>query len=397
MRLLVQVVRWEVGRHLRNKQFLAGLFITPLIFALFGAVPSLLTRFDKPQEFHYLVADQLGALPGLQEQLAGSGVTLEPHAHDEDLLREKVLAGEVDGYFMLDPAFIETGTVTIYTKSLQRRPSALEGAIAQLLQQTRLEQRDVDRELLAYVSARPILISTTLEVKGENTVGNMPMAIGFSVLLFFLIMGSGSMLLMSALQEKRDRMSEVVLSSVDADTLMAGKIVGHFFLGVFQIAFWLAIGLPVAYFLLDVPLGDYITPSLLPIYGLFTLLGYLLFAALFVGMGATMENMESASNSQGMVFMLPALSFFVVGPIVGNPDGIIARIATIFPITSPTTTILRSGLTTLETWEWVVAALVLLLTTGLVVKVASKIFRVGMLMYGKNPNLKELWKWLRHA
>lgn len=110
-----------------------------------------------------------------------------------------------------------------------------------------------------------------------------------------------------------------------------------------------------------------------------------------------MDSMETASNLQGMVFMLPALPFFVIGPIIGNPDGAIARFATLFPLTSPVVTILRSGFTVLRTWEWAVAAVLLLLTTAVIIKMAAKIFRVGMLMYGKNPDLRELIRWLRHA
>lgn len=391
------VFRWEVGRHLRNKQFLIGLLLTPLIFAAFGAVPALLARFDRPQQSEYLVVDELGVIEQLQEKLEGSHVVLTEQPDDPEALRNKVLQGQVNGYFVLDRTFIEQGVLPIYVAKLHVRPDALDRALTTLLQETRLAERSIDGEVFAYVTARPAFIPTPLETRGENAIGNLPMAIGFSVLLFLLIIGSGSMLLMSALQEKRDRMSEVVLSSIGPDTLMAGKIAGHFFLGVFQIAFWLAIGLPVAYFLLDIPLGDYITPSLIPVYALFTLLGFLLFAALFVGLGATVDSMESASNMQGMVFMLPGLPFFVIGPVIGNPDGVIARIATLFPITSPSIIVLRSGLTVLQPWEWIAAVLILLATTVLVVKMAAKIFRVGMLMYGKNPNLKELVRWLRHA
>lgn len=397
MKGLSHVFTWEVTRHLRNKQFLIGLLLTPLIFVAFGAIPTLLAYFDRPQQYEYLVVDELGVLDDLRAKLEGSRVALTPHSMDPDALREKVLAGNVNGYFVLDRTFVEQGVLPIYVAKLQMRPDALDNALTDLLQEIRLAERSLDSEVLAYVTARPAFIPTTLDVKGENTIGNLPMAVGFSVLLFFLILGSGSMLFMSALQEKRDRMSEVVLSSIGPDALFAGKIAGHFFLGIVQVVVWLAIGLPVAYFLLDIPLGDYITPSLIPAYAVFTLLGYLLFAAIFVGMGGTMDSMETASNLQGMVFMLPALPFFVIGPIIGNPDGAIARFATLFPLTSPVVTILRSGFTVLRTWEWAVAAVLLLLTTAVIIKMAAKIFRVGMLMYGKNPDLRELIRWLRHA
>ncbi len=174
----------------------------------------------------------------------------------------------------------------------------------------RLQEQQIDESVLAYVSAQPRFVTSILNAEEDDIpLMGFPMSIAFGFLLFYLTMISGSMLLQSAVQEKRDRMSEVVLSSIGADTLMTGKIVGHFVLGALQIIFWLAIGLPIAHFVMELPLGDFIVPQLLPQLFLFTMLGYLFYAALFVGIGATMEDIQSASNSQGMVFMLPMLSF----------------------------------------------------------------------------------------
>lgn len=397
MKLVWEVIRWEVGRHLRNKQFLIGLFITPLMIVLFGGVPQLLQRLDRPDVQRYLVVDQLGVLPALQERLAGSHVILEGRDFDVEALQDEVLAKEAEGYFILDERFVTEGVLPVYLDRLKMRPDVLEAALADVFRQLRLAQRNVDAELYAYLSAEPVLVPTVFGSEGANDLGALPMAIAFSVLLFLMIMGSGSMLLMSALQEKRDRMSEVVLSSVSPDTLMSGKIIAHFLLGILQISFWLAIGLPLTYFVLDVPLGEYIVPSLIPLYALFTLLGYLLFASIYVGVGATMENMESASNSQGMVMLLPVFSVILVGPVVVNPDGLLARVATLFPITSPTITVLRSGLTDIPAWELAAAIAILLATTFVVVKASARIFRVGMLMYGKNATLREILRWMRHA
>jgi len=202
--------------------------------------------------------------------------------------------------------------------------------------------------------------------------------------------------LQSALQEKQNRMAEIILSSVSSDNLMQGKIIGHFLLGIFQLALWLSIGLPAAWYFLDMTILAMISLGQLPILIFFALTGYLLFAALFVGIGSTMTDMQSASNTQGMVFMLPMLGFIFVGPVISNPNGLAAQIGTFFPLTSPTITILRLGLAEVPTWELVVAAIILLVTTLLVIKAAAKLFRVGMLMYGKSASVAEMWKWMRY-
>lgn len=397
MTMLWQIVRWEVMRYLRNKQFILGLLITPIIFALFGALPALIARFDQPRAATYLVIDELDATPFLSKMLADSAVFIERRFDDEQSLAAAVLDGKADGYFVLDENFVTTGTLSIYVEKQRQRPEALNGALGTLLQSIRMQEQQIDADVLSYVSARPVFITSVLTVDdGESPLGGIPMAIVFGLLLFFLIVSSGSMLLQSAVQEKRDRMSEVILSSVSADTLMSGKIIGHFFLGALQISFWVAIGAPVAHFAFKLPIADYIIPSLIPVFAMFTLLGYLFYAALFVGIGATMEDIQSASNTQGLVFMLPMLSFLVIGPVTTNPEGLIARIATLFPVTTPTVAILRAGLDAMTAWEITVAVTIMMVSTWLVVKGASRLFRTGMLMYGKNATWKEMWKWMRH-
>lgn len=395
--MLWQIVRWEIMRHLRNKQFLLGLFITPVIFALFAGLPLLLDRVDKPQERAYYVVDEIGALPVMENVVASSAVTLRLHRPDEAALEKAVLDGDVDGYFVLDRQFIDTGAIAVHMEKLRPRPDVLDAALTAVLQSRRMHEQQIQPDVLSYVSQRPRIETTALSATdGADPVGGLVTAGVFAFLLFFLIISSGTMLLQSAVQEKRDRMSEVVLSSVGADTLMSGKIVGHFLLGAFQISFWLAIGLPVAHFVLKLPLSDVIVVRQLPVLATFALLGYLFYAALFVGIGATMEDIQSASNSQGLIFMLPMLSFLALNPVMSNPEGTIARVATFFPVTTPMIGMLRYGMDVMSGWEVAVAAFVMVISTFLVIRLASRLFRTGMLMYGKNATFKEIWKWLRH-
>lgn len=225
---------------------------------------------------------------------------------------------------------------------------------------------------------------------------HMIVSVVFTILIFFLIFTSGTMLMQSALQEKRDRMAEVVLSSIRPATLMQGKIVGHFLLGLIQLGFWLALGLPIAVYFLDFPVLEALKAVNLPVILVFGLGGYLLFSALFVSLGATMEDMQSASNSQGLVVMLPMLGFLFMGPVTTNPDGAIAVFASLFPFTSPSIMMLRSGLTTVPLWQNLTAMALLLGTAFLTTLMATKIFRLGMLMYGKNATPREIIRWLRY-
>src|SRR5699024_10261785 len=135
-------------------------------------------------------------------------------------------------------------------------------------------------------------------------------------------------------------------------------------------------------------------PELL-IFLLIALLGYLLFAALFVGIGATIEDVSTSGNFQGLILMLPFLPIVFIGPIIANPNGIVAKVTSFVPITSPATLIVRLSL--LEEWPWIelsIAIVVLIITVWLFMKLAGKIFKTGILLYGKNATPKEIWKWL---
>lgn len=191
-------------------------------------------------------------------------------------------------------------------------------------------------------------------------------------------------------------MAEVILSSIRASDLMKGKILGHFFLGIIQLVFWTALALPALIYFTDFPVLEALATANLPLILFFGLFGYLLIAALFIGVGATMEDVQQAGNSQGMVIMLPAMAFLFISPVVHNPNGVVSQFASLFPFTSWVIIIIRDAIAPVSTWQIVLSGAILLVTTALLTLMAAKIFRVGMLMYGKNATPREIIKWLRY-
>ena len=395
MRNTWKIARWEIMRNLTNKQFLIGLLITPLILALFIVVPVLLERWNQPAETTYYVVDELGALDVLRDLLPPRVVLVEEEAGANlpDLVRDT----KASGFFTLTEDFVNSGQIDlIYNDRNSEGTSALRQGLTALLQHLRLALAEVSPEQLAFVTAPAQVRQIALEEELEPQAMHITVSMVFTLLIFFLVFSSGAMLMQSALQEKRDRMAEVVLSSIPPSTLMQGKIIGHFLLGLIQLGFWLALGLPIALYFLDFSLVEALQAANLPVILFFGLGGYLLFSALFVGLGATMEDLQSAGNSQGMVIMLPMLAFLFIGPVVSNPDGSIAVFASIFPFTSSAIMMMRSGLTAVPLWQMLTSAALLLVTALATMRLAAKIFRVGMLMYGKNATPKEIMRWLRY-
>ncbi len=390
-----KVAQWEILRNLTNKQFIIGLLITPLIMALFIVVPVLLERWNQPATTTYYVVDELGAAEALQAFLP-ENIVLEKQSASADLA-QLVKEGKARGYFILDESFPLSGQLDLfYNDRNTQSMNTLRQALSALLQHLRLELSEVSPEQLAFVTAPAQVRQVPLEEELEPKAMHLVVSSVFAMLIFFLIFSSAAMLMQSALQEKRDRMAEVVLSSIRPSALMQGKIIGHFILGLIQLGFWLVLGLPLAIYFLDFSLLEALRGVNLAAILFFGLGGYLLYSALFVGLGATMEDVRSAGNAQGLVVMLPILAFLFIGPVFNNPDGSMAVFASIFPLTSSTIMMLRSGLTVVPLWQLLTSGALLLVTSYAAMRAAAKIFRVGMLMYGKSATPKEILRWLRY-
>lgn len=176
---------------------------------------------------------------------------------------------------------------------------------------------------------------------------------------------------------------------------MQGKIIGYFVLGITQVLVWLIFLVPIAIWKMDIPLLEYLFVPELLLFLFIAFAGYFLFAAIFVGLGATVEELTATSNFQGMIMMLPFLPFLFIAPIMSDPSGLIAKVGTFIPITSPAILLLR--LSMLEEWPWmeiVISLVILVISIWLFMKLAGKIFKMGILMYGKNATPKEIWKWM---
>jgi len=392
-----KIIQWEVMRNLRNKQFIIGLLITPLIILLFAGVPTLLQILDKPVIHKYLVADEIGILDSLIENIPVDNLILEGFGNEEEDIEAEVDARGYTGYLLLDSDFQSSGMIEIhYSERNLIGERILQSLLTGYLQQQRMQESGVDADQLDYLTASVELRMTPLEEAVVPETKEIIVSAVFLGLIFYLIFASGSMLMQSSLQEKRDRMAEIMLSSVRASQLMSGKIIGQFLLGMIQLVFWIVISVPALIYFLDFPIIQALAETNLLIIGLFGLFGYLLFSSMFVSMGATMEDLQSAGNSQGMVMIIPLISVLFLTPVITNPNGIISRFASIFPITSPFIMVLRNALTRVPTWEIALSIVLLVLSALFIIRLTGKIFRTGMLMYGKTATIGEIFRWLNY-
>ncbi|WP_010097754.1 ABC transporter permease [Ornithinibacillus scapharcae] len=407
MRNSMKIAKWEIKRNLKNKSFVIGLFLTPLLILGFGFLGSLFDSDDEPEETTVFVNDQLEIYDMLAETVAQYDLEWEIHQTKlaEDAIQDELENGENTAYIFLNEESMENGVIPVYTTDeIDSSFSTSVQLLANPLQQVRIAQLNLTDEEIAIISSGVVFEETSAEdyhASGEqSTIEENPLeklVPGlFAGVILFAIVITGMMIFQSASQEKKDKIAEIILSSVTPGELMNGKIIGYFVLGIIQVVVLLVFVIPFAVTKIDEPIIEYLLVPETLLLVLIAVLGYLLFAAIFVGIGATMADMSTSGNFQGLVMMLPFLSFALIGPVLGDPSGIIAKVASYIPFTSPGVLIMR--LTVLEEWPWVeiaIAVAVLIVSILLFMKLAGKIFKVGILMYGKNATPGEIWKWIR--
>ncbi len=220
-------------------------------------------------------------------------------------------------------------------------------------------------------------------------------ALILAVILFMGAFINGVMALYGVVKEKQSRVVELILSSVSAREMMAGKIIGLGIAGLIQVTVWIVVAYFVAAQFAPISLSALGAVHWLT-YPLYFALGYLLIASIYAAAGAVMKDVQSGGVG-GLVGIIPYLPIMFTAFIVENPDHLLVRIAGFVPPFTPSVMMLRVGATAVPEWEIALSLVSLALGVFLTMRVAAKIFEVGLLMYGKAPSVRELWKWTRAA
>jgi ABC-2 type transport system permease protein len=317
----------------------------------------------------------------------------------------RMLGDGVITTFVIRPDYVATGHIDALTR---KRPSIV---------------RDVDdlvpiffrdylrKNLLAGVAdeqikraLRPVRKGTTWLLHDDNSLDEMPTfasvaprllsGIGSAFLLFFSLAFTGGYLVQGMAEEKDNRVLELVLASVRPVDLMTGKLLGLGGAGLLQVSVWAALALLSAK-LLGVPL--FVDGPFVALCALFFLLGYALVGSLLLGIGSLGSNQREATQYTAMVSLSTTLPFLALAPLLEKPHGALAMFLSFVPLTAPTTMLLRMSVDPdgVAWWHIVVSALSLAVGVMLSLRLSARLFRVGLLLYGKQPTPREVWRWLR--
>lgn len=339
-------------------------------------------------------------------------VTINPYATADDSALKKGLDEEnIEGYITLGAQSGEgIPAVTYYSKNGEI-DSDVQNYLQNALQQANTQLIVGDKLTAEQVAAMytPVSIGTQqISSEGAGNEGtaeesppiiNYVMVYALLMLFFMSIMMTGNMISAEITSEKSSRIMEILITSAAPLTQMFGKVIGIFLVGILQIA---VISASVAANLMlphnasiltdfDLDLGQLDISILL--YGLiFYILGYFLYAMMYAAVGSIVSRTEDLGQAIMPILMLGFVNLYLPMFSISVPDTLLVKVASFVPFTSPLSMLLRIGVGEVATWEILVSLLILLATTLLFGWLAAKIYRTGVLMYGKRPSIKEIRK-----
>jgi ABC-2 type transport system permease protein len=267
-----------------------------------------------------------------------------------------------------------------------------ESVVARRLAKEKMDPVKV-KALTAPVSLKTSDVTKT-GVKSTNVMISYIGGIVFVMLMFMAVFSTGQQLMRGVLEEKNNRIIEVLLSSLKSNQLMTGKIIGLGAAGLTLVLIWIiagAVGMK-----LTGGMGISFDRSLMWYFAIFFILGYLLYSTFMAILGAVMNSEQEAQQFISVISISLIFPIFLAMMILKDPNSTLSTVLTMIPLFTPTMIIFRSSIAPIPLLEVVIASVILIFTIWLMILLTAKIFRVGILMYGKKPSFKEISKWMRY-
>ena len=421
------VIKREYIERVRTKWFIIATVFGPLLFAALMIVPAWLTIKTKSaadiSSTMIIDATNTGLGAKVAESLRGFGsgpqrtpevrvVAPSELTEAESLATAEVMREERSGYVVLDHQTVagESARYAGRHASSLTAMEAVENAVEKTVLAYRFEAEGISAEKARELTAGQLRFRTeriTDEGRGGSGAVSAFFGLGIAFLLYMSIILYGQNILRGVIEEKTTRVAEVVVSSVRPETLLAGKVLGVGAVGLTQQLVWVATVVTFLTYrvqifdLFGIPAPPFVMPGVSAGDGLllllFFVLGFVFYAALFAAVGAMVNSDQEAQQAaQPVMLMLVAAAIFIQ-PVTFNPTGGLATTMSWLPFSSPIIMPLRLSIINVPTSELIGSLIVLLLSCLLVVWLAARIYRVGLLMYGKRPTLKELGHWIRYA
>lgn len=443
MRKFLAVVKREYVQRVRAKMFVLMTIGVPLLMSFFGIVPALIFRIRAGGPVRIAVVDQTGKLyRNLEKAITGDAqpastpdVTAVGNANVDNAIDSaarpqnnielqeiqlgrrpleviraeldgQVRSKEINGYVVLPaevlmgerPQFYGSNTTDLFTKR------TLQQSINRAIRERRLQEANIDSRTIEELSKPVELRTVRIGAVGEerDSGEGFLLVFGAGFVMYISILLYGQVVLGSIIEEKETRIAEILFSSMRPFTLLMGKLVGVSLVAMTQLAIWGIAFMALAVYGINLLASRGLPihiPSIPPIhflyFGLFFLLGYFVYSTIYAFVGSMVTTPQEGGQLAMPIILLLAVGFYLFLPVSRSPDSSFAFWVSMLPFFAPITMMVRITTQTPPFWEIALSFLLGVGTILLLVWIASRIYRIGMLMYGKKATISEVIRWVR--
>jgi ABC-2 type transport system permease protein len=411
------ILKRELRERVMTKSFIISTLALPLIMALiFGFQYMMISMEGDSGAKIFIASERDDVTEGLKSAFAEMNwvkngdytITYQTMAEDEfetyiSEHKTDILEGRINGMLFVPASAMQDKRVRFYsttTKNLN-----LEEKIGRVINRgfitTYFKDKDMSDSDIRFARIN-VNFNTFKVTKGEGikkeSGGNLALAYVFSFLLYISLLMMGTWMMNSVIEEKMNRVCEVILSSVNARELMSGKILGTALTGLLQMVVWLTPIVVVIFFKLPVlPSGIVVNLEIWQvIYFLVNFfIGLLTFIGLFATVGAIFNNPQEASSGVTPIMMLIIIPFLITISMIKSPANMLAAVASMLPFAAIIVMPARMTVIDVPLWQFILSFIVNIGTILAIFPIAGKIYRIGILRTGKKPKFKEIIKWLK--
>ena len=417
------LLKREYIERVRSRSFIVLTLVMPAIMAGSVLIPAKIAEMTSGGNTHIVIVANDAALATAvghelsiakqESELGTEAANLPPRVYtvevdtevtdaERDRLTQQLADGKITGFLWMTNDALADHNVQYSTKEAGdfERPRELRNAIRTAVTKQRLAQNGMSEAEVESL-LQPIVVNTERPEKGKKGASSAEIfitAFAMVVLLYAVVMVYGIAVMRSVIEEKSTRILEVLLSSVTSKELLAGKILGVGAVGMTQILVWVTCAS-----LFSAP-GMIVSRSTvhLPVMGMFAfaiffLLGYLLYSAMYAAIGSMVNSDQEAQQMQWPAMIPIILAVFLMNAVIQHPNAPLSFWLSMVPFFAPILMLVRVLIETPPLWQIGLSVAIMVVTIYALLNLASRIYRVGILMYGKRPTLPELRRWLKYA
>ena len=424
---ILVVAKREYLQRIKSKGFWIATLILPLFVGSVTVLPSLLVAKARTRQAVVVVDETSKVAPELtavrppakdgkpaKARSAEFDIQTEPPEKDlaaqRSALDRRVLAGTIDAWIWIGRDALSGGAVEYHAKNVSNiiTQEVLRDNISAAVRRVRLRDAGYDADRVSELSQQVELKTERISATGSRKEVALAGA-AFGYILFFMLYITlaiwGQQVMQGVLEEKSSRVIEVIVSAVKPFELMMGKLTGICLVGLTQFGIWLLtftiLTLPgILATIATLPAGvtlPTLTPFMVLNFVLLFVLGFFVFSTIYAAIGAAFNNIQEAQQVAGVAVFFLVIPVFLMFRIINDPSSTFAVVMSLIPVFTPLLMTLRIALEMPPVWQLLLAYALTLGFLWCAVWACARIYRVGILMYGKKPTFQELWKWMRYS